>query len=149
MNKWIIRIGVFVSILLVLAFFDVSCNEDMKATIFTITGIMFPIGISVLVSVDLSGIGNRSTLKLLRSKINKIEKLFAVLFVIATGIYILSGIFRRPISIKWFSFHLDTISIEFNLFVIYYYIVNYQGIIKLKNEITDTIQAEKRLAEDE
>lgn len=137
----------FLILLIVVTFISTICeshpiNTECINTIYTVSGIMFSIGMSVICSMNLSSIKNPSIYNTIRENINGVRNTYLLYFGVVTGMYLILQIIPKT-KYKWpvfsFSVSLDFsyLCITFNLLSILYFIVNFIEIQKLHFEIVD------------
>ncbi len=121
-----------------------------SSTIYTVSGIMFSIGLGLIVTFNPNGVKNREYLKALRTNITGIRNEFLTHFGLSTCYYILNQYLSKPkyeihahfkvdISFSW--------SIYLCLLMIYsavYFVINFIEIQKLNNDIFDKVNAEQQ-----
>lgn len=123
-------------------------SDDFLATLFNVSGIMFSIGLSLIVTFNLSGIKNKKYIKKIKNNIKRIRNLFFLNFSLITFLYI----FSQLVNIKYVViFPKDKFPLTFNFCVFYslyiifsivYFIINFMEIQKLSNDITNQINNE-------
>lgn len=127
---------------------DVRPDNFFISTIFTVSGIMFSIGLGLITTFNLNGVKNRNYIKTIRANINTVRNSFICYFLITTICYVLDQyisfnditIFQSKYVICIFNF-----PILFCLFMFYavcYFIVNFLEIQKLNNDIFDKVNEE-------
>lgn len=117
-------------------------DNTLFNTLFTVNGIFFSIGYSVIISFDLSQVTNRFLLTPIKENLKKLETSFLVYFSIAVAAFLLAGKFPGPLQIREFALYLDTVNGVFSVFVLFYFVLNYRKLQKLKDEIGDKIRKE-------
>jgi TRAP-type uncharacterized transport system fused permease subunit len=140
------RIIRFIAILIVSAlagFIKWIPDSLVNNTLFTINGIFFSIGYSVIIGFDLSGVTEKTTLKLIKQNQRTIEKSFLEYFSLATISFLAFGKCQYDFKIKNYSLSVDTILCILSLFALFYFIINYRELQKLKEAINDRIRDEK------
>jgi hypothetical protein len=114
-------------------------------TIFTVSGIIFSVGLGLIVTFNIGGVKNKKHIKQLRTNINNVRNSFIIYFFITTVSYILDKYLRDSKIILTF-IHIKNFKIELNwsvffcllmLYSIVYYIINFIEIQKLNNDIFD------------
>ena len=144
--KTIIRI-LFVLILFIITSLACSIHPDdfFVNTIFTVSGIMFSVGLGLIVTFNMGGIKNKKYIKLLRGNIDRVRNSFLKYFLISTVCFTADYYLRQKglnitaINIKDTHFELNW-SVLFCLLMLYsivYYIINFIAIQKLNNDIFD------------
>jgi hypothetical protein len=146
--KQIIRIAlVFVLFIIISLVCPLRPDDFFVNTIFTVSGIMFSVGLGLIVTFNIGGVKNKKHIQQLRNNINDVRNSFITYFFITTVSYVLDKYLRDAkmiftfIYIKNFQIELNW-SIFFCLLMLYsiiYYIINFVEIQKLNNDIFDKI----------
>lgn len=128
---------------------DVKSSPVFISTIYNIAGIMFSIGLGLIVTFNLSGIKNPVYISKLRLNIKRISRLFIFYFSIASLCYLLSNVkFANPclVSPNFFNYKLIfSFNIVYNLIILYsiiYFIINFLMIRELNDDLYDRINEE-------
>jgi len=127
---------------------DLRPDSFFSSTIFTIAGIMFSVGIGLIVTFNPSGVKNKDYLRELRSNIQNIRNSFLLHFCLLSVYFIIN----QYVADKKHDLHIKTpieitfsFSIFFCLLMIYssiYFVVNFLEIQKLNNDIFDKLNKE-------
>ena len=144
--KTIIRISL-VLILFIITSLACSIHPDdfFVNTIFTVSGIMFSVGLGLIVTFNIGGVKNKTHIKQLRGNIDKVRNSFFKYFLISTVCFAAEyylrqkGLHITAINIKGIHFELNW-SVLFCMLMLYsiiYYIINFIAIQKLNNDIFD------------
>lgn len=117
-------------------------------TIYTVSGIMFSIGIGLVVTFNLQGIKNKTYIQKIRQNLKKVRSTYIVHFCLST-IYFILDKYIRDIKQSIISIQLtNTFEIHFNIAVflgllmfysIIYFIINFLSIQKLNDDIFDKV----------
>ena len=143
--KTIIRISLVLILFIIISLLCLHPDDFFVNTIFTVSGIMFSVGLGLIVTFNISGVKNQKHIKQLRGNIDKVRNSFLKYFLISTVCYILDYYLRQKalnittINIKNFQFELNW-SVLFCILMLYsivYYIINFIEIQKLNNSIFD------------
>lgn len=128
---------------------DVRPDSFFSSTIFTIAGIMFSVGIGLIVTFNPSGVKNKGYLRQLRENIANIRNSFLLHFGLLSIYYVIN----QYVADKKYDFHFQahwnftfSFSIFFCLLMIYssiFFVVNFIEIQKLNNDIFDKVNNEK------
>lgn len=128
---------------------DVRPDSFFSSTIFTIAGIMFSVGIGLIVTFNPSGVKNKQYIRELRVSIMHVRNSFLMHFGLLTVYYILN----QYLSDKKYELHLNyitEISFSYSIFLcllmLYssiFFVVNFIEIQRLNNDIFDTINKEQ------
>lgn len=125
---------------------DTPLKEGLISTLYNVSGIMFSIGLGLIVSFNLSGIRNREYIKEIRKNIANIRDIFISYFIISTLIYITYS-YIEVIDFRYKSFHIkldgSVFACALLLFSIVYFTINFLSIQKLNDEIFDRITEEQ------
>ncbi|QJT80406.1 hypothetical protein C0557_10090 [Kosakonia sp. MUSA4] len=123
-------------------------DSFFASTVYTVAGIMFSIGLGLIVTFNPSGVKNPAYLKSIRRNISDVRDSFLIHFGLTTLYYITNQYvakFERVINFKDFiSLHFSA-SIFLCLLMIYssiYFIVNFIELQKLNNDIFDVVNRE-------
>lgn len=116
-------------------------------TIFTVSGIMFSVGLGLIVTFNMNGVKNKTYIHKLRHNVNKVRKQFILYFFLTTVCYITDKYLRiKELSITYLSFKGIHIKLNWSillcvimLYSIVYYVINFSAIQKLNNDIFDKI----------
>lgn len=149
MKKTIVSFSIILLLSIILSTITkVRTDAFFTSTIFTVSGIMFSIGLGLVATFNLNGIKNINYIKSLRSNINYVRNNFLSYFMIATLCYILDQYIKFG-DISLVTFKRFTIIINFSTFfclcILYcasYFVVNFLQIQKLNNEIFDKLNKE-------
>ncbi len=127
---------------------NIRPDSFFASTVFTVAGIMFSIGLGLIVTFNPSGVKNRAYLAAIRSNISKVRNSFLMHFGLTTIYYILNQYiakFEYTVSLFGkFEIKINA-SIFLCLLMIYssiYFIVNFIELQKLNNDIFDKVNKE-------
>jgi hypothetical protein len=115
------------------------------STVYGVSGIMFSVGIGLIVTFNMNGIKNKKFISDIRGNISKVRRSFILYFSISTFAYILNSILidnkLLKTSISVFSKDVDIyFSLPICLIMIYsiiFFVVNFYQIQKLNEDIYD------------
>ncbi|EBI8329407.1 hypothetical protein CPV29_23980 [Salmonella enterica] len=129
---------------------SVRPDSFFASTVFTVAGIMFSIGLGLIVTFNPSGVKNTNYLRAIRSNVAKVRNSFLLHFGLSTLCYIIN----QYVAGHEFSFFLlqkvtilFSISIFLCLVMIYcaiYFIINFIELQRLNNDIFDEVNKESR-----
>ncbi len=130
-------------------FIDIEIKDFFVDTIYTVSSIMFSIGIGVIVTFNLNGVKNKNKIFKFRSNLNSIRNLYIRYFFISTVFFIIERLLRdtdcifTEINISELNIHIIcNWSVAVCCFIFYtlsYYIVNFIEVQKLNNDIFDEL----------
>ena len=149
-----IKIVLSYCIILVIAVFastvwDVRPDSFFSSTIFTIAGIMFSIGIGLIVTFNPNGVKNKIFIGELRSSVMHVRNSFLVHFSLLTIYFVLNQYLsdqKHEIHAHYFVDLTFSYSIFLCLLMIHssiFFVVNFIDIQKLNNDIFDAINKEQ------
>lgn len=150
-----LTISILLTVFISSLFFPEYNDEKMGNlvnTIYTISGIMFSIGMGVICTFNPSGIKNENVYSIIENNIFKVRSSFLFYFALSTILVIAQTIFHR-IAVD-FDFIDITIILDAKIFTlvmsiiaIIYYIINFQAIQKLNLDIAKRIIQEEKLTQ--
>lgn len=124
-------------------------DTTLLSAFFTIDGIMFSIGLSLIVTFNFSNIKDTDFLKKMRSNLNNVRNLFIFLFSVSSLFFIASLmhpktiVYLVPIVNEHLQFNPGLFSSLLIFYTIFYFIVNFIEIQNLNNDIVDKINNEE------
>lgn len=127
-------------------------NKDFLNTIYTISGIMFSIGMGILCTINPDSIKNEEIYKAIRKNIIDIRNSYLFYFSIISLLYLILQVISNTKYYLIFYIHLIKIdfvevlyyfSISLNIISIFYFIVNFINIQLLNFSISDEIRKSK------
>ncbi len=132
--------------------FPIKIDDFFINTIFTVAGIMFSVGLGLIVTFNFAEIKNKKFLNKIRNNLNAVRDSFLQYFTLITLSFVIDYylrkselnlthlyIFKYEINLNW--------SVLVCLLIIYsvaYFIINFIKIQKLKNDIIDKIINENK-----
>lgn len=127
---------------------EVRPDSFFASTVFTVAGIMFSIGLGLIVTFNPAGVKNQSYLRSIRSNIARVRNSFLCNFGLTTVYYIINQYVAKyefKLTSHWdFSIKFSP-SIFLCLLMIYssiYFIINFIALQKLNNDIFDVVNKE-------
>ncbi|ELI8291956.1 MULTISPECIES: hypothetical protein [Yersinia] len=140
---------ILVITILTSSIWDVRPDAFFSSTIFTIAGIMFSVGIGLIVTFNPNGIKNKGYLKELRASIMHVRNSFLIHFGLLTVYYILNQ-YLTDAKYEIHTHYLVELTFSFPIFLcllmLYssiFFVVNFIEIQKLNNDIFDAINKEQ------
>ena len=128
----------------VLMYFGISSNDGVISTIYNTIGIVFSIGMGLIVTFSITGVENRNYILSVRRTIIKVRQRFIVLFSVCTVLVICYGnIPKELFGIKDIKEIASNFTLSFFIFSIMYFILNFIRLQNLKNDIFDRLLQEK------
>lgn len=144
MYKWVINIIVIaiISVLISLSGLKITVNEAVMMTLYTVSGIMFSIGLGLIVSFNLTEVKNPIYLSKIRKNIKRVRDSFICYFICLTILFvIIQCLDDLRFSFLFFNFRVF-VAITL-LHSIIYYIHNFLLIQELNDDILDKINETK------
>lgn len=144
MYKWVINIIVIaiISVLISLSGLKITVNEAVMMTLYTVSGIMFSIGLGLIVSFNLTEVKNPIYLSKIRKNIKRVRDSFICYFICLTILFvIIQCLDDLRFSFLFFNFRVF-VAITL-LHSIIYYIHNFLLIQELNDDILDKINKTK------
>lgn len=146
MKRYFRDLLIFILALVFSTFININVDDFFIGTIYTVSGIMFSIGISILVTFNLHGLRKQSFINNIRFNINKVRNLFIYYFSLSTFSFIIERYLRKSENniIKIYddsdfiiSLNLSFVIIIVIFYCILYFIFNFLEVQKLNNDIFD------------
>lgn len=134
--KHLIRFFVLVLVLYALSFSSFSVEKETLNTFYNVSGIMFSVGLGLIVSLNYSDIKNKNYLISIRQNISEIRNIFILYFMAITVLFLFVG---KDISVNiiFSKISYDVIFSVFSIYTIIYFVVNFLQIQKLNDDISD------------
>jgi hypothetical protein len=137
--------AVFVLFLLVSLAGGIRTDNFFVSTLFNVSGIIFSVGLGLIVTFNFSGIKNKVYIKQVRRNIAKVRNSFLIHFALLSFCYVVEKYLRDNnfsscvVTIKSFQIILywPFLICLVMLHSIFYYIVNFLKIQKLSDDIFD------------
>lgn len=146
-------ISIFLLSLFIYGCFGASLDNNVLSTIYNVSGIIFSVGMGLIITFDLNNIKNVQYIRAIRRRLNVIRNAYILFFSISTVLYI-SVFFTSEFNLSIYIYLYKNITILFNtnifiqylnlifcLFSIAYFIVNFIQAQKLKDDICDKIHS--------
>lgn len=128
----------------ILTYFGISVGTNIISTIFNIIGIVFSIGMGLIVTFSISGVENRSYILIIRNNVRQVRQRFIVLFSICTFLFICDDNIPQHILYKINLAQLSSnFTLSFFILSIVYFIINFIRLQNLNNDIFDRLLQEK------
>jgi hypothetical protein len=148
MGKWFLRAGLIVVASWSLSylpspFLDKLFNKDFLTTIYTVIGIMFPLGLNQIMSFSFADVERDAFVNRYRGDLDIIRSIFVYLFIVSTAVFSFKFL-DCIVQWKWIKFDIRCLYFVFLIFSLVYYVVNFISLAKLKNEIEDKIREAKK-----
>lgn len=140
-----IIISLGISLLSSYLFPNFTPHMEAVSTLYTVAGIMFSIGMSIIITFNTNGVKNKDYKILIRKKLHFVQNNFIITFIIISILYIILSNFinnncKQELSANNF---LTTFSSQFIIITIIlaiiYFIANFKAIDKLNNDLRDHI----------
>ncbi len=148
------RIFIAAIISVLLSLIPLSVPESTLTIIYGIIGVLFSVGMSLIISFNGSNIGNLGLKKDIRNDMHIVRKNFLTVFLFSSIFFVVFSIIPDKIKqVEWYtndSIYLKSnwsfSVISYQLYSIVALISNYLEIQKLYEDIEDEIDKEKRIS---
>lgn len=143
--KKIITRSIFFGIIVILGFFiKIEIPSTIVNTLYTVVGIMFSVGIGLVVSFNLHGIVNKKFIKRLRENLEKVRNRYILFLALSTIAFLVFECLCSPI-VKFslwkfnlfYNFSIPAIGVL--LYSISYFVINFNSIQKLSDQVFDEV----------
>ena len=143
--------GLLLSLLVALLSPTLSVSDDVDkevlGTLFTVVGVIFSVGMSLIISVSSTGVKNKDARVIFRSQLSQIRTRFIIVFVLLSLFFILLPKDGSTELIDLWKIKSVTIKLSSNIFQvsclllsILYYIVNFYSIQSSLYDLQDRIE---------
>ena len=143
--------GLLLSLLVALLSPTLSVSDDVDkeviGTLFTVVGVIFSVGMSLIISVSSTGVKNKDARIIFRSQLSQIRTRFIIVFVLLSLFFILLPKDGSTELIDLWKIKSVTIKLSSNIFQvsclllsILYYIVNFYSIQSSLYALQDRIE---------
>lgn len=134
--------------LMMSSFLDLYIEKDTISTLYTVSGIMFSIGMSLTVTSNTKDIGNRDVRLTIRKEMKRVRNNFIYCFSVATMVYILliSSVTENG---RWepyhslfdsiFKFKASNFLVTYMVYSIIYFMINFVAIQSLNEDIEEEL----------
>ncbi len=117
----------------------VSPDANLINTLFNVSGILFSIGLGLIVSFDMSGVKNKKMITSLRENIANVRNNFIIYFTIVTIFYVASFYLTKPLPVYRYEYNFGVLVCSIILYSIAYFVKNFVSVQKLKSDIFDEL----------
>ncbi|KAA6208111.1 hypothetical protein [Avibacterium paragallinarum] len=148
-SKWIAVALITLSLSFILSYFlnqKDNMNDAIVQTIYTLSGIMFSIGMGIVCTFNPSSIKNKQVFKRIKNNITSVRNTFLIYFTISTITFLASQFFSRNVLLLddlTFIFDPKILSLSFSIVSLIYFIINFLTIQKLIFDIAERVITEK------
>lgn len=124
-------------------------DSFFSSTIYTVAGIMFSIGLGLIVTFNPSGVKNRAFLLEIRRNIGNVRNSFLIHFGLTTFYYILNQYLDKkeykfqPVEGLELTFSIPLFLCLLMIYSLIFFIVNFIHIQRLNNDIVDRVNKEQ------
>ena len=126
-----------------------AINRDVLSTLYNVSGILFSVGMGLIIGFNFDGIKNEDYVKSIRFRLTEIRNNFIKLFTILTILYMINVVTPAETTIK---ISLIIIHYEIDLFIFFqyftatyliysfiYFTLTFIEVQKLKDDISDAV----------
>ncbi len=119
----------------------------LLSTLYTVCGIMFSIGLGLIVTFNMNGVKNKSYIKKIRKNLKSVRDSFLIYFVISTTCLVLGQYMNGvdvTFKVKEMVIIISPVMLFFSLIVysIIFFIINFLEVQRLSQDIFDKINQE-------
>ena len=143
--------GLLLSLLVALLSPTLSVYDDVDkeviGTLFTVVGVIFSVGMSLIISVSSTGVKNKDARAIFRSQLSQIRTRFIIVFVLLSLFFILLPKDGKTELIDLWKIKDVAFRLSFNIFQvcclllsILYYIINFYSIQSSLYDLQDRIE---------
>lgn len=136
--KNLLRIAVILLVAIILSSFGISFRSMIINRLYIVICIIFSVLLVLTISFNLDKITNKRFLSKCRNKIYYIQKQFIIYFTVAT-LNICVEDYAFNLSYKLIDINSGNLYVVTMFFLLFYFIINFIHLQKLKDSITDKI----------
>lgn len=118
--------------------------DKLVETIYTVSGIMFSIGMGVICTFNPNGIKNKGVLSTIENDIFNVRNSFLFYFGLSTLLFIIQTTFDLNYTCFRLVFDIKMVTLSISITSIIYYIINFQAIQKLNLDIVKRMIGEDK-----
>lgn len=147
-NKWIIISLITALSSFILSYFfnqEDKMNQAIVPTIYTLSGIMFSIGMGIVCTFNPSSIKNQQVFQRIKTNIINVRDSFLIYFLLSTSTFLMSQVCERSyLSVMDLvvAFDPKIFALLFSLVSILYFIINFLTIQRLIFDIAERVMKE-------
>lgn len=125
----------------VVSLLDFAIPQEIYSTFYTVIGIFFSIGFSIVIGFDVSNVTNQEFVTKVRRGLAPVTRTFIVYFIVATSLFLVSGpygcrfVMMGPVRISVGVFIVFSF-----VYILVYMIYNFIMLQKMKDDIGDHIR---------
>lgn len=142
--KHLARAAIVLLASIVVSFVDLSISQEIYNTFYTVIGIFFSIGFSIIIGFDLSNVENPDFVVKVRKGLAPVTRTFIAYFSAATALFLVSGPYgclvleAGPIHVSVGVF----IVLSF-VYILVYMIHNFTRLQRMKDDIGDHLRSRR------
>lgn len=123
---------------------DLSISQEIYNTFYTVIGIFFSIGFSIVIGFDLSDVENSEFVAKVRRSLVPVTRTFVTYFAVATVLFLLACSYGdRFVMVGPVRISVGIFVIFSFVYILVYMIYNFTRLQKTKDEIADHLRAHK------
>ncbi len=128
-----------------LTYFEISVKINIISTLYNTIGIVFAIGMGLIVTFSINGVENKDYILSIRKNIKQVRQKFILLFSMCTFLFICKDNIPHETIYNGIDFSKITSNFILLFFVlsIVYFIINFIRLQSLNNDIFDRLLQEK------
>lgn len=145
MKKHAARFGIAFVLAMSFSFIpNLKPNDDFLSTIYNVSGIIFAVGIGLVISIDLSKVENEGYLKGFRTDFKRVRDTFIIYFSVSTLCFLSLSYVPKNIRLYKINISFPIFTSVVIIFCIIYFVANFIAVQKLKDDISDRVREERR-----
>lgn len=146
--RTVVRIAIILFIALLLALLvNVKVSDFFMSTIFNVSGIMFSLGLGLIVTFNINGVKNKKFIASIRESLGNVRNSFIKYFAVAVVCYILDEVLKsHGVETLNFTIRTQSFSVNWSIFFstimfysIIYFVFNFLEVQRLNNDIFDEL----------
>lgn len=127
-----------------ITYFGISVENSIISTLYNTIGIVFAIGMGLIVTFSITGVENKNYISSIRKNIKQVRQKFILLFSICTFLFICKdNVPHKEIYSIDYYIIVSNFILLFFVFSIVYFIINFIRLQNLNNDIFDRLLEEK------
>ena len=132
---------------IVVSLFNIPLDDHLPAILFTVCGIFFSVGMSQIMTYDISKITNEKYFQSIKNSLHAIRKSFVMQFICCSIAYIVYELIKQNmtvfvVTIKGIDFYIIKYLNVILVYCLIYFVINFQELLKNKLDLDSKIRKE-------
>lgn len=132
---------------IVVSLFNIPLDDHLPAILFTVCGIFFSVGMSQIMTYDISKITNEKYFQSIKNSLHAIRKSFVMQFICCSIAYIGYELIKQNmtvfvVTIKGIDFYIIKCLNVILVYCLIYFVINFQELLKNKLDLDSKIRKE-------